>query len=516
MYESSNLKTIQIPDSDITNGWMQVKAHCSFLTDWGVELLRSGLDGHVKTILIEPKYICKDYRNLFSQFYSKKFVERAAYCSRLHFFSKPGLSVDDIWSYPNDFKGSYLGYSVIQPVKDRCIGRTIIDPFKIGKSQNTFYCLRTDNKVHINGVEYHVCGYPYFSQSSEATVCAHVSLWGVCRYLSQRYSKYAEVYPYDIIEMTNSAPGRRVPYRGMTYSDYSEILGSFGCFPVVIRPRTDQKSWSQDQDAFHDIYAYVESGFPVLVSYKGHVATIIGHTIQDNIGIHAPDNMKVGDSNVITRFHNSFSLMKQFVIIDDNFFPYKLLGYPSDSENYGAKFKTLIPTPSIDSIYATVIPLPEKAFLPPAATRALAYRYFHRGEVLPLLDKTITDLGLPTTEPLISRLFLTSSIAFKRRKGLCATGKLVEGEKPDRLSSLAIDLNLPHFIWVMEISPLSLFNKGKCIGEIVIDASTSMDECEFVYMRVGNTIFYNDDQNTPSDGLQSYLQYTHNLGERYG
>src|ERR1017187_4489727 len=41
--------------------------------------------------------------------------------------------------------------------------------------------------------------YPYMSQDTEATVCAHTALWSTCRYLSERYTMYPETYPYYFI-----------------------------------------------------------------------------------------------------------------------------------------------------------------------------------------------------------------------------------------------------------------------------------------------------------------------------
>ncbi len=132
--------------------------------------MRQGIDGHVKAVLIEPHYTCKDFRNLFSQFYSKKFLDRPSHCSRLHFFSAD-VTVGEVLEATDACKGAYVGYTVVQPVRERCLGRTYIDPFRIGQSLGSFYCLRTPSEVHVNGVTYTVEGYPYSSQSKEATVC---------------------------------------------------------------------------------------------------------------------------------------------------------------------------------------------------------------------------------------------------------------------------------------------------------------------------------------------------------
>lgn len=87
----------------------------------------SGLMAHTGTILIEPNYVCKDHRNLFSNFYSKKFIVRSADCARLHFFSRGNLNVDDFQNEPEGFQNEYIGYSVLRPVAGRSLGRTVID-----------------------------------------------------------------------------------------------------------------------------------------------------------------------------------------------------------------------------------------------------------------------------------------------------------------------------------------------------------------------------------------------------
>ncbi len=319
-----------------------------------------------------------------------------------------------------------------------------------------------------------------------------------------------------MINMTGYDSGRRVPYRGMNYSDYSSILAQIGCHPVILKPRTEPRdatiSWDKDAPSFHDIYSFVESGLPVIVSFTGHVATIIGHTLRDDFGGHARDQMNVGGTTKETRFYNSFSLVRQFVVVDDNFFPYQLLGFKSDPNNYGDRFRNQIePPPSIDSIYSAVVPLPEKAFLPPDKARQLGYEYFSNPFAEALLDQVIELLGYDASEPLVARLFLTSSTSFKARKMKCVCGDI--GEAPDKLAFLPVDLNLPHFIWVMEISPITEHKNRYCIAEVVIDASINQEECNFIYMRIGKRLIQGNKTADISDGHLRFFHYTHNLGE---
>jgi len=501
-YVSSEPLVFHLDASETTKGWDAIKAECPFLTDWGAKLLQKGLSGYARSVLLEKDYVCKDYRNIYSNFYTKKFLNRPDTCSRLHFFSAPDLKMEDIVFEAGRFQEDYLGYSVIQPLRDRCIGRTIINPRKVGLPIDRFFCLATSFKVSINGASYTVQGYPYISQSSEATVCAHSALWGVCRYLSERYSIYKELYPFDIIEMTGHSLGRKTPYRGMTYTDYSEILSAFGCYPVIIGPLTGQKGWRENKESFYNIYSYLESGFPVLVSYKGHVATIVGHTLKEDID----SNTEYGAGYI-----NSFELLKEFLIVDDNFFPYQLLGHKNNPGSYGDAFRNTLHSLTIDSIATAVVPLPEKAFLQPDKARKLATKYLNKDGVSDKIFSTLQLLKISNDERLIFRIFLTSVNGFKKRKLDYSLDP--EGIK-DALSRFSLNLRLPHFIWVAEISPYSLYKTHRCIGEIVLDASSSFSECEPIYIRIGQSLYYSERVQEIKDASHHFPQYTHNLGER--
>ena len=68
----------------------------------------------------------------------------------------------------------------------------------------------------------------------------------------------------------------------------------------------------------------------------------------------------------------------------------------------------------------------------------------------------------------------------------------------------------------MEVSPLASYKDGFAIGEVVLDATTSKTECEFVYLRVGKTVQRLDNEDTDNLASDRFPQYTHNLGERNG
>ncbi|MGA3267414.1 MAG: hypothetical protein ABSE16_11390 [Verrucomicrobiota bacterium] len=481
------------------NAWASLQQRCSSLSEWGVKTLREGLDGFVQSIVLEPLYICKDHRNLHSNFYSKKFIEVTSMCSRLHFFSEPGIQPKDLLANEEQFRDDYLGYSVVRPVRGACLGRTVIDPYKIGKGiKDGYYLLRTPFTAQINGTVFDVHGYPWTSQDGDATLCAHSALWGVCRYLSQRYTQYRELYPFDFIRMTESSEGRAVPYRGMTYTDYCRILGQFGTFPIarlVQKPGPASAPATLDADAFQDLYSYMESGFPVLASLRlpagGHVVSLIGHTLDPNKAVASG-----------LEFVDSSHFLKQFVVADDNYFPYRTLGYEGDPENYAAVYDRGSAKASTTSIRTMTCPLPEKVFIPAEDARAKADGYCRK------FSSILKQTG---RAPFVTRLFVTTSYAFKRRK-------LAQARRgPDLAASVPVGMHLPHFIWVMEVSPLELFKHGLCTSEIVLDATAGSAEEGMIYVRIGNQVHFAPLKSMKWSKIEAapsmYPQYTHNLGE---
>jgi hypothetical protein len=500
-YLINDLQCFHVDPASPEKAWKALQQQCENLEDWGVEVLRSGLDGFVCSIVLEPYYTCKDHRNLYSNFYSKKFLPSSSNCSRLHFFGHAGLQPKELLATPEKFQDSYLGFSVIRPVNTTCIGRTVIDPYKIGKGiKEGFYLLRTQFRANINGNEFKVSGYPFTAQDLDATLCAHSALWGVCRYLSERYPHYKELYPFDLIRMTENREGRTFPYRGMTYTDYCQILSDFGTCPVTmcLRRKNPAGVMTFDRDVFQDLCAYVESGFPVLASLRlekgGHVVSLIGHTIDHGATITAADG-----------FVDSSQFLKQFVVVDDNFFPYRQLGYDTDPENYGSIYETspfTKGTVGIKDIVTMTCPLPEKVFLRAEDARKKAMK--HCEKFRSLLQKT-------GKAPFVRRLFVTNSTAFKRRKLAAAKSE------NDPASSLVASVHLPHFLWVMEVAPVDVYKNGYCTAEIVLDATAGSAEDGIIYIRIGDQMHFAGKKHTvwkTITGPNQFIQYTHNLGEK--
>jgi hypothetical protein len=280
----------------------------------------------------------------------------------------------------------------------------------------------------------------------------------------------------------------------MTYSDYSKILSDFGCHPLIFRMKTSTSITTLDPSAFDDLYSYVESGIPVLASFGGHVAALIGHTLDLSRPFTA-------DSQGIV---SSALFLKQFIVMDDNFFPYQLLGYSGDPQNYFAGYT---PTYNIGNIATAVCPLPEKVYLPASGARRQARAVLN--QLLATHPKTEFS-AKDEHEPMVSRLFFTTGSSLKKRK-------LVSAEANpsvfDRICAFIPNIYLPHFVWVMEIGPKTLYESGQCSAEIVLDATANELEHFPIYARVGSTLLLDGKKSNISGNPITFQQYTHNLGE---
>ncbi len=489
----NELMILHIHKETLDEDWENVKACCPNLTEWGLKLLKKGLKDAVKTVVIEPYYMCKDYRNLYSNYYSKKFIEPTSNTNRLHFFSSMNISNPEFLLDSEKFQQYYLGYSVIRPIKDRCIGRTVIDLKKVStKNDEKTYYLETQFSAHIHGIKYTVNGYSYTAQTADVHVCAHAALWGACRFLSERYTVYGELYPFDFVRLTDLSRGRSFPYRGMTYADYAKIFSDFGTYPVILRLKSGNQKDEIDLNRFLDLCVYVESGFPVLSSYGTHVVSIIGHTLDFNQALDSKE----------TEFIDSPKFFNRFVVVDDNCFPYQFLGFKGDKKNYSRGYSTEY---SIENLVTAVCPLPEKVFLQADKAREL----FEAN-----LKHFLHDITKLNSPPYIKRLFLTTNSSFKKRK--------IDYFKQNDQDSLLFHIStirLPHFIWILEISPFEKYIESLCYAEFVIDPTASSYENPLIYARIGDTLYFSmgkEKKKQFASNPKFFPQYTHNLGERNG
>ncbi|MGD9161051.1 MAG: papain-like cysteine protease family protein [Desulfobacteraceae bacterium] len=324
--------------------------------------------------------------------------------------------------------------------------------------------------VHILGAELVAKGFPYMSQDTDVTVCAHAACWMIFRYFSQRYSRYAEKWPYEVSQLTKDvSTGRLVPSKGLTAYQDTEMFSNFGFTPeIYIRQH-------QPQLFNHLLYMYVESGLPVVaaLSKHSHAITIIGHISDYNITVSkTPASSDIYLSGLIAN--------------DDNFLPYHSIrkNDPKPVDGYWSQYK-------IEEIDTFIVPLYEKIHLS-------AEHIIKLSEAI--LLNNILGLNARSTllryENIITRSFLTSSKSYKRMRR--------KDPIPFGISDVYCEMPMPKFIWICEISTPDMYKEGKIAGEILFDATSNpRDRMAFLSIHYPDFFLLND-RNFLTDDPQRY------------
>ena len=93
--------------------WEALRSCCDdYITERNYVKLRDYLKNDAKSVFVEKKYTDKDYRDTFSNFYSKKLAAYPSTTHRMHFFTS-FVQKDDLYrleTHSND----YIGYTVVE------------------------------------------------------------------------------------------------------------------------------------------------------------------------------------------------------------------------------------------------------------------------------------------------------------------------------------------------------------------------------------------------------------------
>ncbi len=470
-------------DSD--NDWRIFLECCDgYLTDRDFDRLYNYLKNDVRSIVLEKGYYDADYRDTYYNFFARKLASYPSKTYRANFFTRK-ISPQMLFKLDR-YEEYYVGFCVIRPNRVASIGRTVLNPKKL-TNINGYVC-RAKYFVHILGAELAVTGFPYISQDTDVTVCAHAACWMIFRYFSQRYKRYAEIWPYEITQLTRDvSAGRLVPSKGLTAFQVTEMFSKFGFYPVIYMRR----HYSEIFDSL--LYQYVESGLPVVagLTEHAHAVTIIGH-ISDF------SNGQPGMSD---------QYLKGFIINDDNHMPYQAIRKADPKPGgHWSDFK-------VEDVDIFIVPLYEKIYL--------------TAEHVMKLSETILshdDLGINARSnvlvygQLVTRTFLTSSKSYKKFR----QKKIL----PFRVSKVYAELQMPKFIWICEISTPELYVDGKVAGELIFDATANQyDRFAFLaihypdFLLLNDRNFLTDDpkrftiRSVDTDSVIPYCCYINNLWE---
>ena len=435
------------------------------------------------SILHEDFYVDRTFRDSYYTYFASKHFTVPKNCQRISIF-EGNVDLYDFYDINKHktIQDSFIGTIVIRPLRAGTWGKTLIDPNKL--HQKPFYVRTTQYNLIINGVQLKISAYPFSSQDTETMTCAETSIWTMLDYYGNRYPEYRTVMPSDIISEVNLSSDERVlPSHGLSYLQKSNLLKKFG-----FSPRVYERQKYGDVMTKKIFHYYVESGIPLTISLSGHSTVCIGHSAQmkDIASVSAENRINGID------FYDSADFYDDYVIIDDNQTPYVVETY--DNFSIHPKSKKLL---------RFTVPLYKRIFLEASDAKGIFDTILKNILQIPSINSCFAKHSISKSNPVIKRLFLTSSRKFKAFR--------VVNTQNHYESDYYSKIPFPKFVWVLELSGYNSY-KNEVFGEIVLDATAGRYSGfdSVILIRIDKFFAYRL-SNESFDSLVTRLTYTLNI-----
>lgn len=397
--------------------------------------------------LVEYPYVDKVYRDSFYNYYSSKLYIYKRDCIRVSIFSAE-IEEDHfrVKKLKRKLENSFLGFFVIRPLTPYSWGRSAISSKAL--KYNNFIICQTPIGCAVNAVKMQVSAFPHSSQDSETITCAETTLWAIMEYFGNRYPEYHPVLPSKIHKvLSGKKTERQVPSLGLFPTDISFALKEFGFGSRIY-------SEVQFQNDFLSILAiYVESGIPVVVLLENnpinHAVLCVGRARFDHSQLRtAPlEIIKLDDGSIFNYKLNS-KIDRDFVFVDDNLPVYQRASLFKPCSNYtDEKWNKC-------HISHIVVPLYSKIYLEAFEAKTFILQY----------TATFLTTGKTNDLPIYFRIFLASSRSYK-------DSVAIDDCMDSDTKELILDIPMPKFIWIAELSDEILIKKKLARGLIILDAT---------------------------------------------
>ncbi len=423
-------------------------------------------------VIAEHPYVDKNFRDSFYIFHSKKFFEHNRDCTRLLIFEdfdEDKFSSDFSDEYDLDLNNKFIGYMVIQPIYSGLIGTTVINPNYLAGCKG-YMCL-AKHKCTVFGHQLSALGFLYSSQNSETVTCAELTIIGIVNTLANISTNYRSILPSDIMrDRILTDYERPLPSKGLPYETISRLLCKYTdssrlyFLDIEDKQNKTEEELEKDEEKRNNFrrifHTYVESGIPLAVAVKGqteqnpnirHSVICIGHGNIDCCWS-KKENQKIYAGFCIIE---SFKGYNKYALIDDNQVPYIIRDFDNLSIYDSSE------------VVGFAVSLPRSAFLEADEAYFIALDALFNFEDTKMEENMLKKVVNydKDNNPLVLRVFLVSSAEYKKYKSKTIKSKV--------LKEHYLNLNLPHYIYVVEISTALQYNENCAFGDIIIDATAA-------------------------------------------
>lgn len=402
-------------------------------------------------VILEDNYVDVVYRDSYYDYYSTKSREYNRFCIRLSFFkSKINFSQE---LNTQQLQNNYLGFLIIRPLK-ACVGRNIISPeAKINLKTNqpmTIEICRVSIESSCLGIKLIAKGFPHASQDSETMTCAQTTIWAILEYFGNKYSYYSPTTPSEIEEVLEPFSYERLlPSKGLNVNQISVALRKFGFGPKIY----SRSTLAGGNSLFELLACYIESGIPLAVTMANR---FIGHAVVC-VGVEKVDKSNVKNSIKTIGSKSQVNIMSwnitvsngNFVFNDDNFPCYQLAKLNDPVRHY------------IDYPIKGWENFQIENFIAP-----LYFRVYMEADTAITLSEEIITSCLSIDADTVMKTFLTSSRTYRE---YLSTNSTI----PIAMRLGLLQLPMPKFIWISELSTYDEFINDKVNTILLLDATGS-------------------------------------------
>ena len=325
-----------------------------------------------QTVIVENHYIDRVFMHDDAIYYVRSLRSYPNFTKRLHFFKQAFDCTR--WSEMIGLAGRgehsaiqahlqtcYLGFSVIRPLPDSPVGRTVlpaISPRAPIETASSFETTRRHN-VHLAGFSLHVDGVPFQSQDQGVSACATTALWSALDCVAAT-EEITVSSPASITEAATRYPlqeGRSFPNEGLTVRQICEATRAAGFSPLVIQGK------SIADDAVQ-IFSYARSGFAPVLALLATDGGRAGHAVCC-VGLrNGPPQPQTDPTRM---FREASSRLRGLYIHDDRLGPYAFAGLSQLTDTNSSKVHTCVSIEWPDAkpveqwfLHAIVVPVPQK------------------------------------------------------------------------------------------------------------------------------------------------------------
>ena len=360
--------------------------------------------------------------------------------------------------------------------------------------------------ANLFGVDLEVTGTSFLQQDARVGACAQVAIWAGIRHMHARH-KYNWVSVADITRLaapTTASEATSLPAGSdfLTSERMIRAINEAGFQPLCFR--------RGGLGIGEAILPYVESGIPVILglnfgSALGHAVTVIGRVFARQ---KRPTNRAI-------------DYVPSYIVHDDQFGPYMWLPttktartrFSLASEDVLRNFaggKAVQLNIEEHAVFAVALMSTRVFSTAQAAEVTASDRITETLKAMSNIGRKPFAMQSAVTQRLMDELvsahkqgkivlrtYLTSASGYRRH--------LAKGTASDEVKYALLDLHLPHFTWVTEISTIGSYNQSspgmrRMYGHTVLDAtSTGKDRNGMLMMHLPGLILMNDVNAEPAE-----------------